>query len=283
MRFVTYQLGAETGYGILRGDDIINLNKRLGAEAPTLKALIATGRAQALAEQFAGAPADCKLSQVKLLPVIPDPALIACIGLNYEEHRIETGFEASGNPPVFFRYPSSLQGAEQPLVIPRESASMDYEAELAIIIGKGGRRIARENAWDHVFGVTCFNDGSVRDWQNHTTQFGPGKNFPFTGPLGPSLVTLDELPADRVLTLTTRVGDEVLQHATTEHMIFPIPRLIAYVSTFLPLQPGDIIATGTPGGVGYTRKPPRWLRNGETVEIDISSVGVLRNPIIKEA
>jgi len=153
---------------------------------------------------------------------------------------------------------------------------------LAVVIGRRGRRIPEAHAWDHVAGVSCFNDGSVRDWQHHTRQFIPGKNFPGTGAFGPALVTLDELPADRVVPLTTRVNGEQVQHATTDQMIFPIPVLLAYVSTFTTLVPGDVIVTGTPGGVGVKRNPPRFLQAGDTVEVEIGSVGRLVNPVRKE-
>ena len=224
-----------------------------------------------------------QLGQVELLPVIPDPSLIACIGHNYEAHRIETGREVVGNPSVFLRIPDSLQGADQPLLMPRESDRFDYEGELAIVIGKGGRRIPEAEAWDHVFGVSCFNDGSVRDYQRHTAQFIPGKNFPLTGSFGPALVTLDELPADRVVELTTRLNGEVMQNAKTDQLIFPIPRLIAYISTWATLRPGDVIVTGTPGGVGDKHNPQRFMKDGEVVEVEISSVGLLRNVVKKEA
>jgi len=167
-------------------------------------------------------------------------------------------------------------------VRPLESTQLDYEGELAVVIGKVGRRIDEAHAWDHVAGVACFNDGSVRDWQHHTRQFGPGKNFAKTGGFGPCLVTLDELPHDRVVELSTRVNGQVVQHASTDQMIFPVARLIAYISTFMTLVPGDVIVTGTPGGVGVKRSPPLWLKPGDTVEVEISSVGLLRNTIEQE-
>jgi 2-keto-4-pentenoate hydratase/2-oxohepta-3-ene-1,7-dioic acid hydratase in catechol pathway len=179
--------------------------------------------------------------------------------------------------------PESLQGAGQPLTVPIESDQLDYEGEQAVVIGKPGRRIREVDAWDHVFGVACFNDASVRDWQHHSRQFIPGKNFPGTGAFGPALVTLDELATDRVVTLTTRVNGERLQHATTDQMIFHVPVLLAYVSTFVTLQPGDVIVTGTPGGVGVKRNPPRFLKSGDTVEVEIGSAGKLVNPVRKEA
>jgi 2-keto-4-pentenoate hydratase/2-oxohepta-3-ene-1,7-dioic acid hydratase in catechol pathway len=151
------------------------------------------------------------------------------------------------------------------------------------VIGRGGRRIEEADAWDHVAGVACLNDGSVRDWQHHTRQFTPGKNFAQTGSVGPALVTLDELPANRVLDVTTRVNGQVLQRARTDQMIFPIPTLIAYVSTFMTLEPGDLIATGTPGGVGVKRTPPLWLQPGDLVEVEISSVGTLTNTVAQES
>ena len=285
MKFISYRTGdGQASYGILRGDDeVVDLGRRLGQQAATLKALVATGQAAALASPHASAAADHRLANLTLLPPIPDPQTIACVGHNYEEHRVETQRDPTQHPSIFLRVAESLQGAGQPLVMPIESAQLDYEGELAVVIGKAGRRIAEADAWDHVFGVACFNDGSVRDWQHHTRQFIPGKNFPGTGAFGPALVTLDELPADRVLPLTTRVNGEQVQHATTDQMIFPIPVLLAYVSTFVTLAPGDVIVTGTPGGVGVKRNPQRFLKPGDTVEVEIGSVGRLVNQVRKEA
>jgi len=284
MKFISYRgSDGQASYGLLRGDDeVVDLGRRLGGQAATLKALIAGGQAAALASAYASAPADHRLADLTLLPAIPDPQTIACVGHNYEEHRVETQRDPTQHPSIFLRVAESLQGAGQPLLIPIESDNLDYEGELAVVIGKGGRRIAEADAWDHVFGVACFNEGSVRDWQHHTRQFIPGKNFPGTGAFGPALVTLDELPADRVLPLTTRVNGEQVQHATTDQMIFPVPVLLAYISTFVTLAPGDVIVTGTPGGVGVKRTPPRFLKAGDTVEVEIGSVGRLVNTVRKE-
>jgi 2-keto-4-pentenoate hydratase/2-oxohepta-3-ene-1,7-dioic acid hydratase in catechol pathway len=282
MRYVSFEAQGRASYGLLRGGEIVDLGLRLGERAPTLKALLEAGL-QAQAARHVREHGDFRLRDVELLPVIPDPGLIACVGHNYEEHRAETQREPTEHPSIFLRHPASLQGAGQPLLRPIESTQLDYEGELAVVIGKPGRRIREADAWAHIAGVSCFNEGSVRDWQHHTRQFIPGKNFVHTGAFGPCLVTLDELPADRVLSLTTRVNGEVVQHATTNQMIFPIPRIIAYVSTFLPLSPGDVIVTGTPGGVGAKRKPPLWLKPGDTVEVEISSVGLLVNPVAQEA
>lgn len=282
MKFVSFEHAGQASYGLLRGDDIVDLGSRLRAEAPTLKALITSGRLQALGAEYAGAPADHHLADVALLPVIPDPATIACVGHNYEAHRVETQRPPTEHPAIFFRHPESLLGAGRPLVRPRETGQLDFEGELAVVIGKRGRRIAQAQAWEHIAGVACFNEGSVRDWQYHTSQFGPGKNFPGTGAFGPCLVTPDELPADRVVSLATRVNGEVMQQAATDQMIFPIPRVVAYVSTFMTLQPGDVIVTGTPGGVGVKRKPPVFLQPGDVVEVEISHVGLLRNEVRAE-
>jgi len=279
MKFLSFEIDGRASYGLLRGEEIVDLGKRLGERAPTLMALLASGEPLAEASRHATATADHRLSELRLLPVIPNPKTIACVGHNYEEHRLETQRDPTAHPSIFFRHPESLQASGQPLLRPCESTQLDYEGELAIVIGRPGRRITEDRAWEHVAGVSCFNDASVRDWQHHTRQFGPGKNFAGTGGFGPYLVTLDELPDDRVVELSTRVNGQVVQHASTDQMIFPIPRLIAYVSTFMTLVPGDVIVTGTPGGVGVKRTPPLWLQPGDLVEVEISSVGCLANTI----
>lgn len=283
MKLLSFEANGRASYGLLRGDGVIDLGRRLGDRAPTLRALLATGELEAEAGRHAQAPADHQLADVRLLPVIPQPQTIACVGHNYEDHRVETQRDPTEHPSIFFRNAESLQAAGQPLLCPRESTKLDYEGELAIVIGKAGRRISQAQAWSHVAGVSCFNEGSVRDWQHHTRQFGPGKNFPRTGAFGPCLVTLDELPSDRVLELSTRVNGQRVQHATTDQMIFPIPRIISYLSSFMTLVPGDVIVTGTPGGVGAKRTPALWLRPGDTVDVEISSVGLLQNAIEQES
>ncbi|MES2531867.1 MAG: fumarylacetoacetate hydrolase family protein, partial [Pseudomonadota bacterium] len=212
MKLLSYTLDGRPSYGVEVPGGLLDLGRRLGAEWPTLKRLIAAGelgRVQALLQT----PADTRREDVVLLPVLPDPGTIVCIGLNYEEHRAETARPVAPHPTVFLRIAESLQAHDAPLLIPRESTRFDYEGELALVIGKAGRRIAERDAWDHIAGVSCFNDGSVRDWQSHTHQFGPGKNFPLTGAFGPALDTPDELPADRVLQLHTRVNGRVVQQA----------------------------------------------------------------------
>jgi 2-keto-4-pentenoate hydratase/2-oxohepta-3-ene-1,7-dioic acid hydratase in catechol pathway len=281
MKFISYRVGGKTSYGILKpGGGIVDLARRSPAVSG-LKALLASDLLTSV-PSFSDEPPDFELPDVELRPVIPDPNSIVCIGLNYEEHRVETARPVAAYPTIFLRLVQSLQAHGKPLLIPRESDQLDYEGELALIVGRGGRRIAEIDAWNHVAGVSCANDASVRDWQYHTHQFAPGKNFPLTASVGPALVTTDELPQDKVVRIETRVNGQVRQHADTSQMIFSVPRIIAYISSFMTLAPGDLILTGTPGGVGAKRKPPLWLRDGDLVEVDIEHVGVLSNLCSKE-
>ena len=185
-------------------------------------------------------------------------------------------------PTIFLRLPESQVGHDQPMLCPRESDQFDFEAEVAVVIGRAGRRIAEADAAAHVAGLSAYNDGSVRDWQAVAGQWAPGKNFPATGAFGPWLVTRDELPLDRPLSLVCRLNGQEMQRATTDLLIFPIARLLSYVSTFTTLEPGDVIVTGTPGGVGMRRDPPVWMRDGDVVEVELEGVGLLRNTVVKE-
>jgi 2-keto-4-pentenoate hydratase/2-oxohepta-3-ene-1,7-dioic acid hydratase in catechol pathway len=211
--------------------------------------------------------------------VIPNPGKIVCVGLNYEEHRMETGRDKTENPALFIRVAESQVGHRQSILMPAESTHLDYEGEIAVVIGKSGRRIPQEKSWQHIAGYACYNDGSVRDWQRHTLQWTAGKNFSRTGGFGPWMVTRSEIADGEELTLETRLNGQVMQHATTEQMIHRIPRLINYISTFTTLEAGDVIVTGTPGGVGARRNPPVWMKPGDTVEVEVSKVGVLVNTI----
>jgi 2-keto-4-pentenoate hydratase/2-oxohepta-3-ene-1,7-dioic acid hydratase in catechol pathway len=214
--------------------------------------------------------------------VIPDPDKIICIGLNYRDHVAETGRSITEKPALFARFAGSQVGHLQPLVKPAVSDEFDYEGELAVVIGKRGRHIPAEHALQHVGGYACYNEGSVRDWQRHTSQFLSGKSFAGTGAFGPWLVTADQIPDPSCLTLETRLNGEVVQHTTTDLMITPIAEQIAYISTMLPLLPGDVIVSGTPGGVGFKRSPQLFMRPGDVAEVEISGIGVLRNPVIAE-
>jgi 2-keto-4-pentenoate hydratase/2-oxohepta-3-ene-1,7-dioic acid hydratase in catechol pathway len=218
-----------------------------------------------------------------LLPPIVDPQKVICIGINYDTHRNELGRSASAYPAVFLRFPDTHIGHRTPIVRPLVSTALDYEGELAVIIGRPGRAISQADALDHVAGYACYNDATIRDWQRHTHQFTPGKNFPQTGAFGPWLVTADEIGDPMNLQLVTRLNGTVVQAASTGDMIFSIAEIIAYVSTFTSLSAGDVIATGTPGGVGFKREPPLWMRPNDVVEVEIEGVGTLRNVIVDEA
>ena len=249
---------------------------------PTLRSVLAADAIAEVRTQLAGRKADARLDAIRFLPVIPDPGKIVCVGLNYEEHRVETKRDKTENPALFLRVADSQVGHGQPILRPRESTHLDYEGEIAIVIGRGGRRIAEADAWKHIAGYSAYNDGSVRDWQRHTVQWTAGKNFHATGGFGPWMVTADEIADGEVLTLETRLNGQVMQHATTDMLIFSIPEQIRYISSFTTLEPGDVIVTGTPGGVGARRDPPVWMKPGDTVEIEVSKVGVLRNTIAQD-
>ncbi len=271
-------------YGLVQDDHVVVLSAVLGERAPDLKALIAAGllpQAAALA-QTAGAPR-VPLAGLTLLPVIPNPGQIFCIGLNYAEHVRETGREVTETPVVFMRVPASQVAHGQDIMRPPESVRLDFEAEIAVIIGKGGRRIREADAWDHIAGYSCYNDGSVRDWQVATSQWTPGKNFWRTGGFGPWMVSSDAIVPGQVMRLQTVLNGQVMQDTTTDKMIHSIPRQIAYISTFTPLSPGDVIVTGTPGGVGNKRNPPVYMKPGDVCEIVVDAIGTLRNGIRDDA
>ena len=278
MKLASYQTAQGASYGIVTAKGIVDLKRYLGNQYPDLKSLIA-GNAFSQAVQYAGAAPDYQASDVTWLPVIPNPDKIVCVGLNYQEHVVETGRDNTEQPAIFLRLPESQIGHKQPIVRPRESKNLDFEAEIAVIIGTPGRRISQQNAYKHVAGYSCYNDGSVRDWQRHTIQWTAGKNFPQTGGFGPWMVTADEIPPGTTMTLSCRLNGERMQHASTEQMIFKIPKIIEYVSTWTTLVPGDVLVTGTPGGVGARRNPPIWMKPGDKVEIEIDKVGVLENSI----
>ena len=281
MKLATFRLSRTVTWGLVEGDEVVDLGSVLGDDFPDLKSVIATDALSQLVTEAARAPR-YSVSIVEWLPVIPNPDKIICIGLNYETHRKETGRSEVENPTVFARYANSQIGHLADIIRPGVSTDLDFEGELAVIISKRGRYISKADALGYVAGYACYNDGSVRDFQRHTHQFTPGKNFPGTGAFGPWMVTPDELGDLGPLRLQTRVNGQVVQDARIEQMIFDIPRQIEYCSTFTQLEPGDVIATGTPGGVGAKRHPPLWLKPGDTVEVEIDKVGLLRNGIADE-
>ncbi|MFC1458249.1 fumarylacetoacetate hydrolase family protein [Microvirga arabica] len=281
MKFATFKANGTATWGIIDGEDAVDLGTVLRDRYPDLKSAITSNALHEAAEQ-AGDAKQYPLSRIEWLPVIPNPDKILCVGLNYEMHRKETGRAEVDNPTIFTRFANSQTGHLAKIVRPRVSHELDFEGELAIIIGKPGRYISKADAWGHIAGYACYNDGSVRDFQRHTHQFTPGKNFPDTGAFGPWMMTPEELGELGPLRIQTRVNGQVVQDATFEQMIFDIPRIIEYCSSFTRLEPGDVIATGTPGGVGAKRTPPLWLKPGDTVEVEIDRLGTLRNGIADE-
>lgn len=281
MKLASFERNGQAGFGLVVGDGIVDLGKAFGGRYADLRALLAAG-AQAQAGDFAATAPDFAVADVTFLPVIPQPGKIWCAGLNYGEHVQETGRQITEQPVFFLRVADSQVGHGVAIARPPESVKLDYEGEIAVIIGKPGRRIAEADAWDHIAGYACYNDGSVRDWQMHTQQWCPGKNFWRTGAFGPWMVTADEIPAGTEMTLVTRLNGQEVQRATTAQLIHSIPRLIAYASTVAPLAAGDVFVTGTPGGVGAKRNPPLWMKAGDMVEVEVDRIGTLRNPVVDE-
>lgn len=280
MKLVNFRRQNKISYGAVRDDSIIDLGEKYGERYPTLQAVIESGGLGQL--EVNSSRADLNINDIEFLPVITRPEKIICVGVNYHEHRLETGRAESEYPVLFTRFANTLTGHQQPLIRPHASTQLDYEGELAVIIGQRARHIKTENALSCIAGYSCFNDATLRDWQRHTHQFTPGKNFPATGGFGPWLVTADEISDPSQLTLVTRLNGEEMQRTSTAQMIFNIPTLIAYISTFTELMPGDVIATGTPGGVGAKRNPPVFMKPGDRVEVEISGVGLLRNSVVEE-
>ncbi len=283
MKWMSFVTPTRSSFGVVDGDWVFDMGVRWGASCADLRSAVQMGLLEKAAESLGGATADYHLDEITFLPVIPNPGKILCAGLNYVAHRVEGNHKPEAAAPTFFlRTAQSQVGHGGPMVCPRESDQFDYEAELAVVIGRTARRVGPETALDHVAGISCYNDGSVRDWQLATSQWIPGKNFPATGAFGPWMVTSAELPPDAVLSLVCRLNGQEMQRTTTDLMMFPIAELISYCSVFTTLEPGDVIVTGTPGGVGLRRDPPVWMKHGDVVEIELEGVGVLRNPIVKE-
>jgi 2-keto-4-pentenoate hydratase/2-oxohepta-3-ene-1,7-dioic acid hydratase in catechol pathway len=277
MKLASYRLGGEDTYGAVVGDGVVTLG---GRNHPTLRDALAAGALDELRAAAAGKTPDRKLADITWLPVIPNPAKILCVGINYKSHAEETGRDTMANPQMFLRLTNTLVGHNGEMIRPTVSTHFDFEGELTAIIGKGGRHIKESDALAHVAGYTCFVDGSVRDYQKHSVT--SGKNFIGTGPLGPWLVTSDEIPDPTKLTLTTRLNGQEMQRSGTDRLIYSIPKIISYVSDFTPLEPGDVIATGTPAGVGHRRNPPVWMKAGDVLEVEITGIGTLRSRIVDE-
>jgi 2-keto-4-pentenoate hydratase/2-oxohepta-3-ene-1,7-dioic acid hydratase in catechol pathway len=282
MKLASFVIDGRRTYGIVRERDVIDLRARLGDTYPDLRAWLDGGSLSTLAALADAPDGDAALSAITWLPTVTRPDKILCIGLNYKAHIREVGRKVEDFPVIFLRLETSHVGHLQPIIRPRISQQFDYEGELAVIIGKGGRYISADRALEHVAGYSIYNDGSVRDWQRHTHQYTPGKNFPGSGAFGPWLVTSDEIADPASLHLTTRLNGAVVQDSGIDDLLFDVPSLIAYCSTFTTLTPGDVIVTGTPGGVGAARKPPLWMKPGDSVDVEISAIGTLSNFVGEE-
>ncbi len=282
MKIATFTAGGRTSYGVVIGDGIADLGKRL--KYPSLLEALRAGALDEVRKAAEGAKADVVLNSVTLLPPVVGPEKILCIGVNYANRNAEykDGSEQPKYPSMFFRTPGSLIGHGQPIVRPKASPQLDYEGEICLVIGKEGRHIAKERAMAHVAGYTLCNEGTLRDWVRHAKfNVTQGKNFDASGSIGPYFVSADEIDPAKPLHLTTRVNGELRQDDTTANLIFGFADLIAYITIFTTLKPGDIIVTGTPVGAGARFDPPRWLKPGDVVELAIERLGTLRNPVVK--
>lgn len=282
MKLASFRMDNKSTWGIIEDQDIADMGAVLGVDYPDLKAFIAHGLPEPAKAAMEAAPR-YRQEEIGFLPVVPNPEKIFCVGLNYETHRKETGRAVVAHPTIFSRFANTQTGHQTNIIRPHVSTNLDFEGELAIIVGKPGRYIPRERALDHIAGYACYNDGSVRDWQHHTHQFTPGKNFPNTGSFGPWMVTPDEFTDLNARRITTRLNGEIVQQASLGEMLFDPAALVEYCSSFNPLVPGDVIVTGTPGGVGVKRTPPLWMKPGDLVEVEIDGIGILKNGIADEA
>ncbi len=269
MKLMSFVKDGVAGFGAVTGDSVMDFSHKFN----DLKAM--------LASDFDVNEGNLiPLGEVNFQPVIPNPAKIICVGVNYASHIAEMGREPGEYPLLFTRFANSQVGHNEPMLAPRESIKFDYEGELAVIIGKGGRKISENEAMNSIAGYSCYNDGSIRDWQRHTSQFTAGKNFVGTGGFGPWMISSDEIPDPSVLHIETRLNGKVMQSAPISDLELYVPKLIAYISSFTELEAGDVIITGTTGGVGAARTPPVWMKAGDTVEVEISKIGTLINPIL---
>ena len=285
MKLLTYQSQGKVSYGALSGEGVVDLGARLGKEFPTLRDLIAADGFERAAQIMAKTSPDCTLAGIRFLPPIPNAEKILCVGVNYGNRNAEykDGTDQPKYPSLFPRFPGSFVGHRENLLRPPESPQLDYEGEIVIVVGKGGRRIPEESAESHIAGLTIMNEGTIRDWTRHgkfnVTQ---GKNWDSSGAIGPWLVTADEFNDFGNLRVTTRVNGEVRQDDTTANLLFPFRYLLRYISTWTTLKAGDVISTGTPVGSGARFDPPRYLKPGDTVEVEVSEIGTLSNPVADE-
>lgn len=288
MKLASFTTKGRESYGAVQGDRIVDLGQHFAGKYAALADFIGSADFAARDKIVAGLKADLALNDVTLLPVIPRPEKIVCMVRNYMDHHQEVlaaGMhrELSEFPPIFLRVWRSQVAHGQPIIRPKVSEQLDWEGEMALIIGTAGRHIAEADAWKHIAGYACYNDASIREWQFHAKQIAAGKNFQGTGAFGPWMVTADEVPEPENLKLELRLNGKTEQSSNTSNLIFKIPTIINYCSTIFELVPGDVIVTGTPAGVGWSRKPPHFMKHGDVVEVEIEKIGLLRNPVVNEA
>ncbi len=281
MKLTSFTRNNASGYGAVTDDGIVDLSSSIEGVSD-LKTLLETGRLAEAADYAGSRSADFPLDEVTFLPLIPNASKVICVAVNYLAHAREAGRTIGDYPVLFHRHAQTQVGHQQPLLVPKSSEQLDFEGEIAVVLGKGGAHIEPENALDHVAGYACYNEGSVRDWQFHVHQYSMGKNFNATGGFGPWLVTTDDIPDPDALTVTSRLNGEQMQFGQFNDVAFNIPTLISYVSRALPWCAGDVIVTGTPGGVGFKRQPPIFLKEGVVVEVEVNLVGTLVNTVANE-
>lgn len=281
MRWLSFLRGGNTTFGYVTSDGTGVVDVGARSDFAGLRQAIEADALESLPAQC-GDDADVGLEGLTYAPTIPDPKKILCVGLNYKAHQEETGRGGEGVPTIFARFAAAQVAHGQPMIRPRESNTLDFEGEIAMIIGTGGRRISRADALNHVVGFGIYNDGSVREYQRHTSQFTPGKNFTATGGFGPWMMTKDEIGDLSQMEITTRLNGEVMQNAKAELLVHGFEELIEFCSTFIELEPGDVLVTGTPGGVGAARNPPVFMDHGDVVEVEVSPIGILSNPVVGE-
>lgn len=275
MKLASYVVDDKRHFGVVAGNGVIDVTSHT-----SLREALAAGALDDIRSATAGRAADHKLADIRFLPVIPNPSKILCAGVNYRSHAAEVGRELPKQPSMFIRFADTLVGHGGVMIRPTLSGNFDFEGELAMVIGKAGRHIPVATALDHVAGYTIFVDGSVRDYQKFSVT--SGKNWPGTGPLGPWIVTADEIPDPTQLTLTTRLNGEQVQHSGIDQMIYSCRQIVSFCSDFTELHPGDVIATGTPEGVGHSRNPPLYMKQGDVLEVEVSGIGVLRARVMDE-
>ena len=281
MKFVSFLLKGSPKFGVSDGKNITDLTNKISG-SKTLKELISNNGITDAKKYAKENPGNININEIEFLPLIPNPGKIICVGLNYSDHVNEIGITLEKNPVIFLRVPQSQTAHKQIIQKPKVSNHLDYEGEMAVIMGNAGKHIEPKNALKHIVGYSCYNESTVRDWQQHTKQFTMGKNFEKTGSFGPYMVLAEEISDYKKLTIQTRLNDKLMQKASLSQLIFDIPTLISYISKAMPWQAGDVLVTGTPGGVGFKRNPPVYMKDGDKIEVEITDVGILTNTIKDE-